>query len=60
MLYKVINTALLLNGKLIPEGSAIELSEEETVCIKAYLQPLEEVSNTNNKKKTNIKKEKIK
>lgn len=61
MQYKVINTALLLNGKLIPEGSEIELSESETEGIQVYLEPLE-VKPLNNQtiKQLNIKKEKIK
>ena len=59
MKYKVINSALLLNGKLIPEGSEIELSKEEILGIEAYLEPLEEETTINNtKKKQNIKKEK--
>lgn len=61
MLYKVINSDLYLNGKVAPEGSEIELSEEQTVGITAYLQPLE-VKPIINKtiKQLNNKKEKIK
>ncbi len=59
MIYKVINSDLLLNGHLIPEGSTIELSNEEIVGIEAYLQPIEEVATViNTNKKSNIKKEK--
>lgn len=59
MEYKIINTDLLLNGKLIPEGSEIELSKEEVIGIESYLQPLvEDKSTTTINKKSNIKKEK--
>ena len=66
MRFKVINTSLLLNGKLLPEGSTIELSKEETEGIETYLHPSVEkpvpnlVRDTNSNKKLNNKKEKIK
>lgn len=73
MKYEVINSALFLNGKLVPEGSTIELSKDETEGIETYLRPIEEEatvtnSNTNKRNKTcpelvsgsNIKKEKLK
>jgi hypothetical protein len=64
MKYKVINSALFLNGHLIPEGSTIELSESQTEGITDYLQPLEENPVPNSfrdlrtKTQSNIKKEK--
>jgi hypothetical protein len=38
MKYKIINSDILLNGKLIPENSEVELSAEETKGIEDYLQ----------------------
>ena len=38
MKYKVIKSDILLNGKLIPENSEVELSEADTKGIEDYLQ----------------------
>jgi hypothetical protein len=40
MKYKVTKTDLLINGKLIPENSEVELSTEETKGIENYLIPI--------------------
>ena len=38
MKYKIINTDLFLNGKLIPEGSSVELSKEEADKLSEFIQ----------------------
>jgi len=43
MKYKLIKTDLFLNGKLIPEGNTIELSEKEASSLSVYLEELKEV-----------------
>jgi len=43
MKYKLIKTDLFLNGKLIPEGNTIELSEKEASSLWVYLEELKEV-----------------
>jgi hypothetical protein len=40
MKYKVIKSDILLNGKLIPENSEVDLSEAEINGIEDYLQIL--------------------
>ncbi len=45
MLYKIIKSDLFINGKLIPEGSTIELSENEKEHIANYLIPIVDDSN---------------
>jgi hypothetical protein len=41
MKYKIKNTDLFLNGKLIPEGTEITLDEAEAESIKDFLIPVE-------------------
>ena len=43
MKYKLIKTDLFLNGKLIPEGSTIELPEKEASSLSVYLEELKEI-----------------
>jgi len=38
MKYKIINSDLFLKGKLIPENSEVDLSEEETKGIENFLE----------------------
>lgn len=46
MLYKIIKSDLFINGKLIPEGSTVELSENEKEHIANYLVPFVDDTNT--------------
>ena len=39
MKYKIKNSDIQLNGKIIPEGSEIELTKEQTKGIEDFLQP---------------------
>jgi hypothetical protein len=39
MKYKIIKSDILLNGKLIPENSEVELSEADTKGIEDFLMP---------------------
>ncbi len=59
MKYKLKNTDLYLNGKVIPEGSQIELSKEDSENLSDYL---EEISlskiSSNTKEKNETKKSK--
>jgi hypothetical protein len=41
MKYKIKNTDLFLNGKLIPEGTEITLEEKDADQLKDYLIPVE-------------------
>jgi hypothetical protein len=57
MKYKIKNTDIFLNGKLIPEGTEITLDEAEAESIKDYLipvdpqpQPIVETKQKSNKK----------
>jgi len=43
MKYKLIKTDLFLNGKLIPEGRTIELTEKEVSSLSECLEELKEV-----------------
>lgn len=50
--YKIKKTNILHDGKLYPEGSEIELTEEQAKKIADYLLPIEE-KKTNTAKTTN-------
>ena len=52
MKYKIIKSDLLINGKLIPENSEVELSEEETKGIEDYLEKLQDNSEQEKETKT--------
>jgi hypothetical protein len=45
MKYKIKNTDLFLNGKLIPEGTEITLEDKEADQLKDYLIPIESKPN---------------
>ncbi len=38
MKYKIINTDLFLNGKLIPEGSSIEFSKQDSEILSDFIE----------------------
>jgi hypothetical protein len=42
MKYKIIKSDLLINGKLIPENSEVELSAEQIKGIENYLEPIQD------------------
>lgn len=46
MKYKVINSDIYLNKKIIPEGSEVELTKEQTKGIEEFLTPLTEQSHS--------------
>lgn len=50
--YKLKNTDLMLNGKLIPEGSEVTLSDKDAEQLADYLSPLS--SEPDNKSQTEI------
>ena len=55
MKYKLKNTDLYLNGKVIPEGSQVELSKEDSENLSDYLEEIvasKSVSNTKEKNET--------
>lgn len=65
MKYKLIKTDLFLNGKLIPEGSIIEVPEKEASSLSVYLEELKEfqpieTTETNSQVTTNSEKTEIK
>ena len=45
MKYKIIKTDLFLNGKLIPEGSSVELSKQDAEMLSQFVQVDESVEN---------------
>ena len=45
MKYKIIHTDLFLNGKLIPEGSSVELSKQDAEMLSQFVQVDESVEN---------------
>jgi hypothetical protein len=48
MLYKIINSDIMLSGKIFPEGSEIELTEKDSDSLKNYLEPITEIKKHNN------------
>ena len=38
MKYKIIHTDLFLNGKLIPEGSSVELSKQDAEMLSEFIE----------------------
>ena len=65
--YIIKNSDIMLNGKLIPEGSTVELDEKDAQSLSAYLVTLsassraetrDEGSTKNTVHKTNIKRSK--
>ena len=54
MKYKLKNTDLYLNGKVIPEGSQVELSKEDSENLSDYLEEIS-VSKTSSKQKKKTK-----
>ena len=38
MKYKIKNTDLFLNGKLIPEGSSVELSKQDSEMLSEFIE----------------------
>lgn len=55
MKYKLKNTDLYLNGKVIPEGSQVELSKEDFENLSDYLEEIvvsKSASNTKEKNET--------
>ena len=55
MKYKLKKTDLYLNGKVIPEGSQVELSKEDSENLSDYLEEIvasKSVSNTKEKNET--------
>ena len=57
MKYKIINSDIFLNGKIIPEGSESELSDEQAKGIESYLLPISEPVHTMLAKEPEIKNE---
>jgi hypothetical protein len=59
MKYKVINSDIFLNKKIIPENSEVELTKEQTKGIEDFLELIETTSSKasakEEKKKSNIK-----
>jgi len=57
MKYKIKNTDLFLNGKLIPEGTEVELSKQDSESLSAYLEevPSAKENKTENKSKSQSK-----
>ena len=53
--YKIINTAIQLNGKLFPEGSTINLDDKDAQSLSKYLEEINVASTNNKEQKTNIK-----
>ncbi|MBS4035906.1 MAG: hypothetical protein KGZ85_15685 [Ignavibacterium sp.] len=47
--YKLKNTDLMLNGKLISEGSEVTLSEKDSEDLSAYLIPIDSEQKTDTK-----------
>ena len=59
MKYKLKNTNLYLNGKVIPEGSQVELSIEDSENLSDYLEEISVPKTASNtKEKTETKKSK--
>ena len=59
MKYKLKNTDLYLNGKVIPEGSQVELSKEDSENLSDYLEEIVITkTSSNTKEKTETKKSK--
>jgi hypothetical protein len=59
MKYKLKNTDLYLNGKVIPEGSQVELSKEDSENLSDYLEEIVITkTSSNTKEKTESKKSK--
>ena len=59
MKYKLKNTDLYLNGKVIPEGNQVELSKEDSENLSDYLEEIVITkTSSNTKEKTESKKSK--
>lgn len=54
--YKLINTDLMLDGKLIPEGSEVTLSDKDAEQLSEYLSPLSLDKDTQAQKENSNKK----
>ena len=52
MKYKIIKSDLFLNGKLIPENSEVDLSENETQGLEDYIIPIESERHTERSRST--------
>jgi hypothetical protein len=57
MKYKIKNTDLFHNGKLIPEGSTIDLSNEDSKDLSDYLEEIQEIKKDKTELKKNSKSE---
>ena len=53
MKYKLKNTDLYLNGKVIPEGSQVELSKEDSENLSDYLEEISVPKTASNTKEKN-------
>jgi len=51
MKYKIIKSDLLLKGKIIPENSEVDLSEEEIKGIEGHLEKLDDEKEKDSKTK---------
>ena len=58
MKYKIINTDLFLNGKVIPEGQSIELSPQDVEILSDFIE--EDNSESKSKEEKSTKKTKTK
>jgi hypothetical protein len=56
--YLIINSDIMHNGKIFPEGSTINLEDKEAESLSDYLIEIKEVSKNNLDQKTNNKRSK--
>ncbi|MBE0550821.1 MAG: hypothetical protein IH619_00380 [Ignavibacterium sp.] len=56
--YIIKNSDIMLNGKLFPEGSTINLEDKDAQSLSDYLTEIKEVSKNNSDQKTNNKRSK--
>ncbi|MBE0550819.1 MAG: hypothetical protein IH619_00370 [Ignavibacterium sp.] len=56
--YTIINSDIMHNGKLFPEGSTINLDDKDAQSLSDYLTEIKEVSKNNSDQKTNNKRSK--